>query len=152
MPLPMTDCHTEIHKRHVSLHMSPRVSTWSMGGKSWTSILGVKVFCGARACLCLVRKSRSLVCKHSRAETARKGIERSMKRSENEIERGREGGLVNRKLFRIWFRGWVMFLQGKGGQAFPKPEFWNGWSVVPKDWAESGTDKAAMGFPLNSAL
>lgn len=45
-----------------------------------------------------------------------------------------------------------MFLQGKGGQAFPEPKFWNGWSVVPKDWAESGTDKAAMGFPLSSAL
>lgn len=41
-----------------------------------------------------------------------------------------------------------MFLQGMGGQAFPDPEFWNAWSVVPKDWAESGTDKAAMGLPV----
>lgn len=43
-----------------------------------------------------------------------------------------------------------MFLKGKGGQAFPEPEFKNGWSVVPKDWAELGY-KVAMGFPLHSA-
>lgn len=72
MALPMTGCHTDIHKRHVSLHMSPGVSSWSMGGKSRTSILGVKVFCGACVCLRLVRKSRSLVYKHRRAKTARR--------------------------------------------------------------------------------
>lgn len=89
MPLPMTGCHTDIHKRHVSLHMSPGVSSWSMRGKSRTSILGVKVFCGAHACLCLVRKFRSLVYKHSRAETVRTQRERSIEWSEYEIERGK---------------------------------------------------------------
>lgn len=90
IPLPMTGCHTDIYKRQVSLHMSPGVSSWSMRGKSRISLLGVKsVLCSGRACLCLVRKSRSFVYKHSRAETARGWKERSIKWSKNEIERGK---------------------------------------------------------------
>lgn len=143
----MTGCHTEIHKRHVSLHISPGVSSWSMGGKSRTSILGVKMFRGAYACLCLVRKSRSLVYKHGWAETARRGRERRMEWSENEIEKGEREVWKTESCFISDSEAEECFYRGRVDRHFPSQNFGTIGQSSQRTGLSRGTDKAAMGFP-----